>query len=61
MTGQEALAAAITRRTAAGLKLTFMVPVPNSTARREFVCFAKDETEKALWLASADRDGWERV
>lgn len=45
---------AITRRTLAGLVLTFDIPDRTTP----FVCYPRDEAEKARWLANAQAKGW---
>ena len=55
MTGEQIVALAISRRKAAGLVLRF----ENTGDRPEpFVCYPKDEAQKAAWLKSAARKGW---
>lgn len=51
------LAAAIARRTEAGLRLEFVVPGQADT----FTCYAKDEDQKAAWLSKYAAKGWTLV
>jgi len=48
------LAAAMQRRTEQGFKLVWFIP----SEGRTFTAYAKDEAQKAAWLAKADARGW---
>lgn len=54
MTGEQIVAAVMAKRTAAGLFLRFNVPGRPDV----FTCYAKDDTQKATWLANAKAKGW---
>ncbi len=45
------------RREDAGLKLVWFVP----SEGREFTAYAKDEAQKAAWLAKTEAKGWELI
>lgn len=51
-----AIAAAMARRSASGLKLAFRIPGRHDL----FICYAKDEAQKSEWLAKAIKSGWTR-
>ena len=53
MTGLEMMQAAQAKRTAAGLRLEWTLP-----DGRDYVAYAKDEAQKAEWIANGQRDGW---
>lgn len=56
MTGLEMMERAKAHRTAAGLRLEWVLP-----EGRNYVAFAKDEAQKREWLANAERKDWELV
>lgn len=49
--------AAIAKRAAAGLAITFRIPGRPD----DFVCYPKDEATKAAWIASGERKGWKII
>lgn len=49
--------AAMKARTEKGLRLEWFIPAE----QRNFTAFAKDEAQKAAWLAKAEADGWQLV
>ena len=53
----EIIKRAIAARTAAGLKLTFIIP----DRAEPFTCFPSSEAIKATWIANAARKGWTQV
>ncbi len=56
MTGEQIVMAAIARRIDSGLVLRFT----NTGDRPEpFVCYPKDDAQKAEWLRNAAARGWE--
>jgi hypothetical protein len=50
----DVVARAMASRASAGLKLTFDV----QDRKEPFVCYPKDEVQKAKWLATAAKRGW---
>lgn len=52
------IAAAIARRTAAGLKITFLIPADCYGPEREFACYPHDEATKQRWIATKAKKGW---
>jgi hypothetical protein len=44
-------------RTAAGLKLTFIIP----DQPEPFTCYPKDEAQKQKWLQNAKAKNWELI
>ena len=55
------VAAAIAKRTAAGLKLTFLIPADDIGGERPWSCFPSSEKVKAKWIADAEKRGWKLV
>jgi hypothetical protein len=59
MNANATVTAAIARRTAQGLKLTFDIPAsPSNGPRRGFTCYAKNDSQKAMWMERAKANGW---
>lgn len=52
------VAAAIAKRTANGLKLTFLIPADDIGPAREWTCYPSTETVKAKWIVDGERKGW---
>ncbi|MBB3980108.1 hypothetical protein GGQ64_005355 [Rhizobium azooxidifex] len=52
------IAAAIARRTAAGLKLTFIIPADDIGPEREWSCFPSTHEQRAKWIAEKAKHGW---
>ena len=48
------LAVAMQRRTEQGFKLVWFIPSED----RNFTAYAKDEAQKAAWLARGEAKGW---
>lgn len=62
MTISEMIAEVQAARTAAGLRLEWIIPaIPGSVEKRNYVAFAKDEEQKAAWIANGIHKGWERI
>lgn len=57
MTGEQLIALAMARRTAAGLGLRVYGLDGSPMDSDPFTCYAKDEAQKAAWLASFQRRG----
>lgn len=47
----------IAKRTTAGLRLAFIVP-DRPADLQPYVCYAKDDAQKAEWLRKATAQGW---
>ncbi len=50
----DTLSAAMQRRTEQGFKLVWFIP----SEGRKFTAYAKDDVQKAAWLARAEARGW---
>lgn len=62
MASLEIIAKIQSERIVAGLRLEWIIPaIPNTSELRNYVAFAKDETQKQAWLANGDGQGWKRV
>lgn len=57
MTAEELIARKIAQRSSAGLVLRFRVPGRLSV----YVCYPRNEAEKACWLETARHQGWMQV
>lgn len=61
MTGLEIIKWAQDQRAAAGLRLEWIIPAVLNSPARNYTAFAKDESQKAAWLANGSAKGWQFV
>lgn len=54
MTGEQLMKLAMQKRTEAGLRCVWSIPEEGRT----FTAYAKDEAQKAAWMADAEARGW---
>ncbi|MGO8269255.1 hypothetical protein ACC862_24135 [Rhizobium ruizarguesonis] len=52
------IARAMTKRTEAGLKVTFLIPADAIGPAREWACFPKDMETRARWIEDKAKLGW---